>query len=205
MSKYLNLEEKIFRGAGKYDIPEILPTYKINCDDWIGFNYVKTLDQNKEKKGVTFFIDDYQFERCWNYPNRYGQVLFDYNLALSPDFSQYYDFPKAVSIYNHYRKHWLARYWQEMGVTVIPTIAWSDETSFDWCFDGEPRKSIVAVSNVGCMKSKKSRYLFRVGYEKMLEILLPKEILFFGHTFENYPGNIRYIRYKHFAENSGGN
>ena len=47
--------------------------------------------------------------------------------------------PFAMQIYNQYRKHWLAAYWQLNGITVYPTISWSDENSYEWCFDGEPR------------------------------------------------------------------
>ena len=32
---------------------------------------------------------------------------------------------------------------------MIPSISWSDEHSFDWCFDGDPVRGTVAVSSVG--------------------------------------------------------
>lgn len=32
------------------------------------------------------------------------------------------------------------------GIRVIPTVAWSDRGSFDFCFKGIPKGSIVAVS-----------------------------------------------------------
>lgn len=109
------------------------------------------------------------------------------------------DFPKAVQIYNHYRKHWLAAYWQENGINVIPTICWSDEESFDWCFDGEPRNSIVAVSNVGCMKNKQARENFMKGYNKMLEVLTPTKVLMFAQKMDDYKGNVEVIHVDRFA------
>ena len=107
----------------------------------------------------------------------------------------YVDFPKAVQIFNHYRKHWCAAYWQEQGLTVIPTISWGEKDSWDWCFDGEPEGSVVAVSNVGCMKNKEGRKLFLDGYNEMLTRLQPKEVLFYAHVFDDYKGPVRYIRY----------
>lgn len=149
---YDNLEKMIFSGVGEYGIPEIIPEQYEPCG-WIGFNYAVSTAK-RAGKGVHFFLDDYQFERVWNNPDRYIDVLRDYDYVLSPDFSMYTDFPKAMQIYNHYRKHWCAAYMQMNGLRVIPTIAWIDENSFSWCFDGEPVGSVVAVSSVGTQNSK---------------------------------------------------
>ena len=196
MGRYQNLEDCIFSGVGKYNTPQILPIGSLDVDDWISFNYAKSTKKDKSKCGVNFFLDDYQFERVWNNPNRYRELLKDFKCVLSPDFSLYKDFPKAVQIFNHYRKHWCGRYWQDSGMTVIPTIAWSDKSSYDWCFDGEPENSIAAVSNVGCMRNKESRRLFMDGYNEMLIRLQPKKILMFAHIMDDYKGNICYIKYK---------
>ena len=78
------------------------------------------------------------------------------------------------------RKHLLGAYWQSNGITVIPTISWSDESSFDWCFDGEPVGGAVAVSSVGTQMNATARALFLAGYKEMLERLQPSQILFYG-------------------------
>ena len=113
------------------------------------------------------------------------------------------DFPKAIQIYNHYRKHWCAAYWQERGLTVIPTIAWSDKDSFEWCFDGEPQDGIVAVSNVGCMRSKATRQAFMEGYNEMLARLQPSKILMFAQKMDDYKGNVEQIKYELFRGKQG--
>lgn len=122
---YENAQRAIYNGTGEYQIPEIEPVQYEGCD-WIGFNYASTA-KDKEKKGVHFFLDDYQFIRLWTDPDRYIGMLQQFSYVMSPDFSMYTDFPKALQIYNHYRKHWLAAYWQEHGIRVIPTICWSDK------------------------------------------------------------------------------
>ena len=99
---------------------------------------------------------------------------------LSPDFSMYMDYPKAMQMWKHYQKHWLGAYMELFGIKVIPTIGWSDKESFKWCFDGEPKNSIVAVSSIGTQKYKESKKAFLEGYKKMLEILKPTKILFWG-------------------------
>lgn len=193
MSKYLNLESRIYTGSGKYNIPIIKPVFEVNIDSWVGFNYVMSTKTDTSEKGVHFFLDDYQFERVWNAPDRYINILEKYGAVLSPDFSLYVDFPKAIQIYNHYRKHWLAAYWQERGITVIPTVAWSDENSFDWCFDGEPINSIVAISSVSTQNSGEAKESFLKGYNKMLDFLTPAKIIFFGKVPDECNGNIVHV------------
>lgn len=195
MPQYLNLQERIFDGAGQYDIPQLLPETAVDVDEWTGFNYAQSTKE-PDKKGIHFFLDDYQFERVWNSPSRYAETLKKFGAVLTPDFSLYRDFPKAIQIFNHYRKHWVGAYWQECGLKVIPTIAWSDKESYNWCFDGEPEGGIVAVSNVGCMRKKEARQLFMDGYNEMLTRLQPTEILVFGHIFDDYKGNVRRIQYE---------
>ena len=109
---------------------------------------------------------------------------------LTPDFSLYIDFPVALQIYNHYRKHFIGAYLQSIGVKVFPTIAWSDENSYTWCFDGEPIGGCVAVSSVGTQADADSKRLFMRGYDAMLERLNPETIIFYGGVPAGCRGNI---------------
>lgn len=196
MSEHLNLLSMAFDGVGKYDIPQIEPVTELYIKDWIGFNFVATTKKSRETTGVHFYIDDYQFERIWNLPKRYADVLKEFGAVMTPDFSVYRDFPEAVRIFNHYRKHWCGAYWQALGATVIPTIEWSTQDNYEWCFDGEPEGGIVAVSNVGIMRDKELRENYMKGYKEMLVRLQPKEVLMFGHIFDDYPGPVHYIKYQ---------
>jgi len=196
MSEFLNLSDALFEGVGEYRIPKILPTTELFIKDWIQFNYVATTKKHREVTGVQFFLYDHQFERVWNYPKRYADRLKEFGAVLSPDFSMYLDFPKAVQVFQHYRRHWCGAFWQMNGVTVIPTIRWAFKDSYEWCFDGEPEGGIVAVSNVGAMDNKELRALFKEGYNEMLTRLQPKEVLFFGHIFDDYKGPVHYIKYQ---------
>lgn len=191
-----NLNKAIYPGEGKYGIPRIEPTQFKNCD-FIGFNYASSC-KDPQGKGVHFFLDDYQFNRVWTTPDRYIDLLEKFKYVLSPDFSTYTDFPAAIQIYNHYRKHWLAAYWQEQGIQVIPTISWSTEESFEWCFDGEPKHSTVAISSVGTQMSKDSKELFLNGYKRMIEILEPNTVIMYGSIPEACARNI--VRIQSFQE-----
>lgn len=185
---YENLNKSIYGGTGTYDIPRL---FSDNCkaDVFIGFNYAKSCKQPYDK-GIHFFIDDYQFVRLWTNPDAYLDLLQNFKCVCTPDFSTYTDFPKAIQIYNHYRKHWLGAYWQENGIAVIPTVSWSDKASFDWCFDGEPEGGTVAVSSVGTQLNKDSRARFMDGYAEMLIRLQPSLIYFYGAVPDGCKGNI---------------
>lgn len=197
MRNYENLERRNFDGVGEYGIPELHSVLFEGDSEFIGFNYAASC-KNKSEKSVHFFIDDYQFARLWNNPDRYTRMLSKFRYVLTPDFSTYTDFPKAIQIYNHYRKHWIGAYLQESGCKVIPTISWSTPDSFEWGFDGEPKGGTVAVSSVGCMNGKEKRRLFLEGYEAMIDKLHPESIIFYGKVPEECMGNI--IRIKAFQE-----
>lgn len=179
MINFENLDKFCFPGIGKYDIPQIEPVMAYPQGEFIPMNYAKTV---KEPAGKILhcFVDDYQFARYWNRPNDYINRLLEFAAVCAPDFSTYTDMPLAMQIYNHYRKHWVAAYWQMHGVTVYPTISWSDESSYEWCFDGEPVGGVVAVSSVGTQADKESKRLFLRGYEEMMKRLNPYWVIFYG-------------------------
>lgn len=187
MLNFENLDKRIFEGAGENQIPIIYPENDLKIDEleWIPFNYAKTV-KDKGKKGVHFYIDDYQFNRLWNRPDVYIDMLREFGAVTTPDFSTYTSMPMAMQIYNHYRKHWLGAYWQEHEIHVIPTISWSAPESYKWCFDGEPIGGIVSVSSVGTQKSLYPKRLFANGYRAMLSRLQPKQILWYGKVPEEF-------------------
>lgn len=188
---YENLQKRIFDGVGEYGIPQIQGMYDIeDIEKFIGFNYAMQ-EKHPEGKAVHFFLDDYQFNRIWNTPDKYISVLKRFKYVLSPDFSPYVDFPKAIQIYNHYRKHWVGAYLQENGIKVIPTIRCNtDRASWEFCFDGEPKNSVVAISSVGCLKNKRIKDIMIETYYEMVRRLNPSCIIFYGEVPQECKGNI---------------
>lgn len=192
-----NLDKGVFDGAGPFEIPQMQPVHIELVDgklpiEMIGFNFAGRYAK-PETAGVHFFLSDYQFSRVWSSPEIYQQMLSRFRYVCTPDFSLYTDFPVAVQLYNHYRKHWLGAWWQSFGMQVIPTVSWSDERSFDWCFDGDPSGGVVAVSSVGTQMNARSRELFYRGYNEMLQRLQPEHILFHGDIPDGCRGSIIHI------------
>lgn len=193
MLNFENLDKAMFDGVGKYGIPEIKAETEYPSGDYIPMNYTMTA-KDPESKIVHCFVDDYQFARYWNTPDKYIPKLLQFKAVCAPDFSTYTDMPLAMQIYNHYRKHWIAAYWQMCGITVYPTISWSTPDSFEWSFDGEPVGGIVAVSSVGTQANAESKRLFLRGYEEMMKRLDPKWVIFCGHVPEECDWNVIRIK-----------
>lgn len=186
-----NLDLGQFETVGEYGIPKLYPVHLDERIEWIRFNHALK-EQSRSRLGVHFFIDDYLFLRVWNDPVRYAMFLRSFKAVMTPDFSLFSDYSRAVQIYNHWRKHQLGAYWQRFGIPVVPSISWADRDSFSWCFDGEPEGGTVAVSSVGAMKNRDARRLFIDGYKEMLTRLQPEKIIFFGSVPDECTGNIEH-------------
>ena len=200
MQSWENAQKGIYPGVGHYEIPELLATPEVSVDNWISFNYARGCEE-PEIHGVHFFVDDYQFLRVWNTPDRYLPMLKRFQAVCAPDFSVYSDFPRALQIWNHYRKHWLGAYWQENGITVIPTITWSMPDSYEWCFDGEPVGSVVALSTVGDLtRSKETRAALIRGYEEMEKRLSPTQVILYGKIPEELRDRTNIVRVQAFTD-----
>lgn len=63
-----------------------------------------------------FYTDDPVFEDLWGDPQ--ALLVTNCTAIVEPNFSVYADTPHAVALYATYRKRWLARLWQERGLTV---------------------------------------------------------------------------------------
>lgn len=126
---------------------------------------------------VSSFLDDYILERYWNNPVKYIRLFKNAKYVLSPDFSLLVGMPKPMQQWNVYRNRLVGYVWQSEGIKVIPTVSWSDEISFDFCFEGVEIGSVVAVSNIGCRNEGHKEY-FDKGFEEMIKRINPSKIIF---------------------------
>ena len=184
-----NLDKAMFPGSGPFEVPA-LGAVQVECSMFVGFDQAYAWDKAPEETGLHFLMYDKQFERIWTNPDDYLSMFRKFKCLCAPDFSLYTDYPRALQIWNHYRKHWLAAYWTSLGFTVLPTIAWSDETSFSWCFSGEPIGSDVVISSVGTQATDRAKYLFSLGYHEMIRRLQPRKIYFQGVVPKGCTGDI---------------
>lgn len=162
-------------------------------DELIGFNYAKT-SANK-RAGVHFYVDDYQFERVWNYPDKYIDVLAGYDCILSPDFSLYMDMPMPMKIWNIYRSRQIGAYYQQSGLVVIPTLSWAEQETFCFCFQGIEKESVVSVSTVGVKNSEQAMDIWKAGMDEAIRQLEPSMVLEYGGDIGYDYGSVPVKRY----------
>ena len=164
--------------AGAYDMP-VLKAYDGSIPEvLIPFNVA--IRSHDYMAGVHFFIDDYQFERIWAYPERYLGLLGKFGCVIAPDFSQYADMPSSLRIWQNYRGKAVGAWLQSEGVNVIPNVTWSKPDSFSYCFDGIPKESIIAINCQGIRSSALSMYFWELGYKEAIKRLNPTQILRYG-------------------------
>lgn len=162
-----------------------------------GFNYAKSTPADaKADVGCHFFIDDYQFERLWQRPDAYLDVLKPYKCVLTPDFSLYMDMPDAMQQWNRYRSAALGNYWQRNGITVVPTLSWAQPSSYGFCFKGLPRHSTVATSTVGVARDEAARAVWRDGMREAMKRLEPRRVLLYGKDIGFDFGGCEVVEYK---------
>ena len=150
-----------------------------------------------------FYYDDYKFISAWRDPDKYLERLAQFKAVISPNFSLYTDFPRALQILSCYRRQWCGAYWQYQGLDVIPNVCWGDRESYEYCFDGIPKGGTVSVSSVGVKNDPdwngKKDNLFVAGWEQMMKRLEPETILYYGDMIDGVEGNI--IRIPSFYAN----
>lgn len=183
-----------FKSTGRWGIPLIRKQELLTNDIMLVACSDTRANDNEEnkKKGVHFFVDDYRFNGIYDNPERTFERYSQYEFLLSPDFSTYADMDFWRQLESVAKNRWVGAYWQSKGMTVVPTISWSDARSFEFCFDGIEQGSIVAVGMIGC---KHAKFQFMRGYNEMLKRILPSKIICFGTPFPEMQGNIIAVDY----------
>ena len=158
---------------------------------FIGFN--RALTSQDYDCGIHFFIDDYQFERVWNTPEKYLSLLRRFRCVIAPDFSLYIDLPQALNFWNVYRNRLLTAWWQSQGIRVIPSASWGNADSFIFCFDGLPHSSIIAVGHTAVGRNQTAKNASVLGMSECLRVLNPSKVIVYGKPFDLNFNNFVYL------------
>ena len=160
------------------ELPGVLMPYRTRLNEDV------VLANEPYTTALHFFLEDYRFEAVWHRARKALSHVRGIGFALSPDFSLYRDWPLAAQLWNVYRNRWCGAFWHSRGVKVIPTISWSTEESYSFCFLGVERGSAVAISSVGVDLDKPyERSLFASGCRAMVEEIEPEAVLLQAEVF----------------------
>ncbi len=198
LEKKLKMVRSEFKMAGKYQMP-LIKKQDIDLDKIELWCYTKAKPNDDEYKNKTihFFTYDWKFENVYDKPETAMEKLDQYYALLTPEFSLYWDMPKALQIYSTFKNRWCGAYFQKMGKLVIPTVCCAGADSYEFCFDGIEEGSVVAISTY-CREDNKQEFM--KSYNKMLEVIKPSAIICYGQPFPEMKGKIKVINPYNYQE-----
>ena len=187
MRGLLNIDTAYFPSDNYMEFPDLVPVRDMVHDvKWFSFPKRSSVSVYGSS-GLHFYCQDFTFDALWNQPTKYIDVLKQFRYVIQPDFSLYYNFPKALQIFNKYRNHWLARYLGFYGVNIIPNVNVSTPDCWDWSFLGYPKRSVVSFSDIGSFQNNADRAVLCSAFDEMLIRLEPIQILYFSRNPNNVP------------------
>lgn len=165
--------------------------------DIVPFSKINT---NKDKrKYVHFYLHDKEFSTVLTATTRYIDQLKLYDGVISPDCTMMIGQSPCLQQANTYMNRAVGFFLQKNGIPVIPNVRWSDESSFEYCFLGVPKGSIVSVSTHGCLKTSEQKQMFKTGMAAMLNIIEPQAVLVHGYmpdsVFGDFKDDVQLHRY----------
>lgn len=179
----------LYPGDGRWEIPIVHDSSSITVDmlrsmRWLPCSSTRRNEtQQRRRRGVHHFVGDEHIPNIYANPERTLEKYSQYAVVLTPDNSTYREMPQFTQLEAVWRSRWIGAYWQAHGLTVIPTVTWSDVASFDFCFCGLEYGSTVAVSTVGCRNQFEGRTNFMHGFSVMIERVQPRLVLCIGAPF----------------------
>ena len=178
--------------VGNYKMPQLEATQAIPFNV-ISFNE-RTGIAHPEEHWVDFFIDDPLFEPFWNHPEKSFSNLKKFAGIIATDYSMYPELLPAQRIWNCTRNRVLAYYFQQNGFNVIPVASWCLEEDFEWCFNGLPTDSSIAITTNGCKSSTYAKKIFFKGVEELIAQKNPSTLIVCGREVPelNEMANVMY-------------
>ena len=164
--------------------------------------------QNPSNEMLVFYENDIEFRRFISIPQKYIKELEHVQIMSTPDCSIYRDMPLWEQLANIGISRSIGYYLQQQGKYVIPNVRWGDERTytksiFDFipAFSGIPKNSIVSIGTYGCCQKKEDKDFLEAGLDKMLDTLMPREVIVYGsYNSEIFGKYERYTCFHHLPD-----
>lgn len=202
-------ENVFFPSKNDFDIPVLREDriYTGSIDD-VCFGKDDNLDKNKTylvifgncnismkapNQVIGFFVDDYRFEQVWA---NAVKVLKDFKkikpkALMAPNFSLWVDEPLPFQIMAWYKTQWCARFWQEAGFDIIPTLNWGGERSYQFCFLGIPKGCPLVAVQCRNIRTKQEKSRFLQGLLKAKEVIDFKRCIVYGKGIMSFADDLK--------------
>lgn len=195
--------------VGTHKLPLLTKQHLVpsNIRSWSERSHIKDLS----KHWIDFFIDDYRFEGLWNAfvhcirlddptienfwrrMDSYMSVLHRAAGVISTDYSMLPEMLPDQRNWNCAKNRITAYYLEKSGVPTIPVATWCSADDFDWCFDGLPEDSTIAISTNGCLSTPQGvKTLFEGAAElerqkqPWLVVICGREVEGLGEVFQQH-------------------
>ncbi len=166
-------------------------------EDWIDITAVGIQNASPKmynKRSILLMFNyDYKLLSLWNNPLKKAGMFTGYYAIATPDYSIYLQMNINDVRHNIYKSRWLGRTWQNYGSVVYPTVAWCLPDTYDICFSGYEKGSIVVISTLGCQDNKD---VFLQGFNEMKKRIEPSLIIVYGDMVEGMTGRFVNFKYK---------
>lgn len=156
-----------------------------------GRESTKGLDPSRTLIG--FYIDDKRFSRIWTHRAENTQRFLSAKVKglIMPDFTRVDGMPFAENLWSAYRNFYMARYWQEAGLRVLPNLTDWDIGSVEACCAPIPERPpavAVQIQTIGGRALKSGQGVasgldektWRECLNESLDIVKPERLLVYG-------------------------
>jgi hypothetical protein len=139
--------------------------------------------KNSELKSIHFFQHDYLFEptiRSEKKATKKIEIFKKYQSIILPDCSIYTNLPLPVQQYQTYKSRAFGVFLKNNGVSIIPSVRWGDKYSWDFCFEGIIKKSLLATGTLSALGTSDNKKNFHAGFIEMVNRLEPISLIVYG-------------------------
>lgn len=159
--------------------------------------------QNK-RQYIHFYMFDGRFLEVLTATDKFLNLFSQFDGVITPDCTIMEGRAPCIQQTQTYFSRAVGFYLQKNHIPVIPNIRWGEKSTFDFCFLGVPKKSIVSISTHGCIRQERDKNSFALGLERMLIELEPTDVLVHGFmpesVFGKFLGATNFHRYPSLFE-----
>lgn len=179
----------------RYGMP-VLKKTNLSTLNWEGLKAIGIQNASPKTSNpntiVMMFSYDKKLLALWNNPLKKVPLFQGFAAVGTPDFSIYPTMNTNEIRHNIYMSRWLGVTWQNYHCRVLPTVGWALPDTYDICFSGLEKGSVVIISTIGCQDHKEE---FLNGFKEMKKRIEPPLIIVFGDMISGMTGNFLNFRY----------
>ncbi len=133
--------------------------------------------------GIHGFGEDKDLEGYfWRRLEQTTSRIKDCQLLIAPDFSLFVDpWLNTFNRFQVFKSRVVCALWQACGLPAVPLVSWGNVDSFEYCLEGLPQKSVLALSATSCLHCRGAWRLWRHAVITVAKSLNPTRLIIYGN------------------------